>query len=556
MISSKAYNQADVLIVGAGPAGLAAGIVAKLDKPDLDVVVVDKAESAGNHNLSGAALEPDSLHRLLDRIKPDWRESDEARAVLGRKAEKDDVLFLPNGKLAFNIHWQIKMARKFKINMGQMYHHGDYLVSISQLTAWLSRLARDTGVEVLYGFAVRDIHLDTGEQAADYVQLVDQGLDKEGHKQQNYLEGEKIYAKMMILAEGCDGLLTEKFIADAGLTREHNQLYSIGVKEVIKVSDEQYRNFSDNRCVHALGYPIFIPPLGPDMFGGGVLYPMGDNKIAVGMIVGLDFKYCDFNPQDALVRFKEHPAVKKYIEGGMVTEAGAKMIPEAGYYGIPRDPGTQSIGKTNVAIVGDSAGLVNMIKIKGLHNAIESGMQAGAAAAQNLETPKAFARAYTRLLEHSPVIKELLMARNFRQTVGKLGPMFGIPMSVLGGLLPRFTCEKDYECMTSKKYPLRPDRNFDKDTFTAVAATQHREEEPSHLTILDESICMSQCKPKYNRPCITFCPAGVYETVHDEVKPANPSNCLHCKTCQRKCPFDNIRWTVPEGGGGPRYKTM
>jgi electron-transferring-flavoprotein dehydrogenase len=147
-------------------------------------------------------------------------------------------------------------------------------------------------------------------------------------------------------------------------------------------------------------------------------------------------------------------------------------------------------------------------------------------------------------------------ARNFRQTVAKLGPLQGMPLSVLGGLLPRFHIEKDYEAMTTLPYRLKPNPQFDKDTFTAMAATEHREEQPSHLTILDKNICQTRCTPLFNSPCITFCPAGVYETIHGEVKPANPSNCLHCKTCQRKCPFDNIRWTVPEGTGGPRYKRM
>ncbi len=555
MLDSQNMNQTDVLIVGAGPAGLAAAISAKTANANLDVVVLDKSHGPGHHNLSGAALEGESLHALLDAAKPDWRESDQAKKVLARKTEKDDVMFLYN-RFAFNIHWKIKIARALKLNLGNMYHHGDYIVSISELTAWLCEIAKELGVEVLHGFSAADILYDAGTGRTTAVKLLDQGYDKHGEKQPNFLEGEEINAKMIVLAEGCDGLLSEKFVEKAALSREHRQLYSIGVKELIKVTDEQYAKFTDTRCVHALGYPIFIPPFGANMFGGGVMYPMGDNRIAVGMIVGLDFEYCDFNPQDALVLFKEHPFVKQYIEGGLVVEAGAKMIPEAGYYAIPRDPATESVGKGNVALVGDSAGLVNMIKIKGLHNAIESGRVAGHAAADNLDTPMGFSRAYTNLLNNSFVIDEMKSARNFRQAVGKFGTMIGLPVSVLGGLLPKFQVEADYEATKAKKYKLKPQRNFDKDTFTAVAATQHREEEPSHLTILDESVCVDKCLGKFGGPCITFCPAGVYETVHDEVKPANPSNCLHCKTCQRKCPYDNIRWTVPEGGGGPRYTAM
>jgi len=292
------------------------------------------------------------------------------------------------------------------------------------------------------------------------------------------------------------------------------------------------------------------------MFGGGIVYAGAQDHLAVGMIVGLDWKYHNFNAQDALVRFKEHSWIKKFIEGGTVVEAGAKMIPEGGYYAIPRDPETQSIGKGNVMILGDSAGFVNMLKIKGLHNAIDSGMQAAKAIVNSAGDPSQAAAKYTERVEGSNVTKEMKAAKNARQTIGKFGPLQGMPLSVLGGWLPKFNLEPDYEMMRSASYRLKPSQDFDKDTFTAVAATEHREEEPSHLTIVDKTICETQCTPIYNSPCITFCPAGVYETIHDEVKPANPSNCLHCKTCQRKCPFDNIRWTVPEGGGGPRYKRM
>ena len=237
-------------------------------------------------------------------------------------------------------------------------------------------------------------------------------------------------------------------------------------------------------------------------------------------------------------------------------EAGAKMIPEGGYDAIPRDAKTGAIGRGNVMILGDSAGFVNMLKIKGLHNAIDSGMMAAKAIAEAAGDFGSAALRYTELVEQSNIDGEMKSARNFRQTVAKFGPLQGMPLSVLGGLLPKFAVESDYEAMTTAGYRLKSRQQFDKDTFTAVAATEHREEQPSHLTILENSICNNECAAKFNRPCITFCPAGVYETISDEVKPANPSNCLHCKTCQRKCPFDNIRWTVPEGCGGPRYRRM
>lgn len=550
------FTKVSVLIVGAGPAGLAAAITAKRLNPNAEVCVIDKAADAGNHNLSGAVLEAKAIAKLLDPVNPDWRQTDEAKAVLTATVDKDNVMFFLGKKWAFPILPVLKIARAMKLGFGQMMHEGDYICSASKLTAWLSKIAASMGVEVMYGFSAQDILWDSTRHCATGVKLVDQGLSKEGHKERNYLAGETIEADVVLLAEGCDGLLSEKFIQKAGLVRQSPQLYSIGVKELIRVSDEQYKKFTPGRVVHAMGYPLWTPVIGPGMFGGGIMYPMGDNHIAVGMIVGLDYKYCDFNPQDALTRFKEHAFVKQFIDGGTVTEAGAKMIPEGGLYAIPRCPETGTIGRGNVMLLGDSAGLVNMLKIKGLHNAIESGIAAGTAAADNLDAPLGIARVYTRMLEEAGVMKEMEQGKNFRQTVAKFGPLQGMPLSVLGGWLPKFAVEPDYEAMTTARYRLKPSIRFDKDTFIAVAATAHREEEPCHLIIGDPKICVEKCVGKFGAPCITFCPAGVYESIQEQPKPANPSNCLHCKTCQRKCPFDNIRWTVPEPTGGPRYKTM
>jgi len=577
--NDKDYNKVQVLIVGAGPAGLACAIQLKAQKPDIDVCVIEKAADLGNHNLSGAALEAEPLHTLLDSAVPGWQDSEQDKDVLANKVSKDDVMFFLGKKISFNIFFAIKLAKKFGLGFGQMIHKGDYIVSISKLTKWMGRLAKELGVEVLTGFAAEDIILDESADKAIGVKLVDQGLDKEGNKQPNFVEGEIIGADFIVLAEGCDGLLTEKFVEKAGLQRQSPQLYSVGIKELIKVSSEQYSKFTsgrdpalrESRVVHAMGYPIWTPVFGPGMFGGGIMYPAGDDNIAVGMIVGADWKYHDFNPQDALTNFKSHRFVKQFIDGGTVVEAGAKMIPEGGYYAIPRDPQIGSIGKGNCVIVGDSAGFVNMLKIKGLHNAIDSGTVAAKAIAETQDLPRTTAARYTELIDRSNVAKEMKSARNFRQAIAQFGPLLGMPLSVLGGLLPEFKIEEDYKAMTTARYTLKTGQQFDKDTFTAMAATEHREEQPSHLKILDSNICAEKCAPKWHghlgrvftglkpvpqSPCITFCPAGVYETVHGQVKPANPSNCLHCKTCQRKCPFDNIRWTVPEGAGGPRYKRM
>jgi electron-transferring-flavoprotein dehydrogenase len=554
--NDKSYNKVQVLIIGAGPAGLSCAIQLKAQKPEMNVCVIEKAADLGNHNLSGAALEAEPLHTLLDTAITGWQDSESAKDVLAEKVSKDNVMFFLGKKMSLNIFFAIKLAKILGLGFGQMVHKGDYIVSISKLAKWMGQIAKGLGVEVLTGFAAEDIIFDKSTEKTEGIKLVDQGLDKEGGRQPNFVEGEFISADFVVLAEGCDGLLTEKFIEKAGLKRQSPQLYSVAVKELIKVSGEQYNKFTSGRVVRAMGYPIWTPVFGPGMFGGGIMYPAGDNDIAVGMIVGADWKYHDFNPQDALTNFKNHKFVKRFIDGGMVIEAGAKMIPEGGYYAVPRDTQTGSIGKGNCVIVGDSAGFVNMLKIKGLHNAIDSGMAAAKAIADTLDQPGTAAVRYTELIEHSNVAEEMASARNFRQTVAKLGPLLGMPLSILDGLLPKFKIKEDYKAMTAARYTLKPSQQFDKDTFTAMAVTKHREEQPSHLKILDSKTCAEKCTPRFNSPCITFCPAGVYETIHDEVKPANPSNCLHCKTCQRKCPFDNIRWTVPEGAGGPRYKRL
>jgi electron-transferring-flavoprotein dehydrogenase len=556
VLNEKEYNKVQVLIVGAGPAGLACAIHLKAQKPEMDVCVIEKAIDLGNHNLSGAVLEAEPLHTLLDSAVPGWQDSNLAREVLANKVSKNSIMFFLGKMLSFNISFAIKLARIFRLGFGQMIHEDDYIVSISKLTKWMGQIARKIGVEVLTGFAAEDIILDKSTEQAEGIKLVDQGLDKEGKKQPNFVEGEIISADFIVLAEGCDGLLTEKFVEKAGLQRQSHQLYSVGIKELIKVSSQQYSKFTSGRVVHAMGYPLWTPVLGPGMFGGGIMYPAGNDNIAIGMIVGADWRYYDFNPQDALTNFKNHRFVKQFIDGGVVIEAGAKMIPEGGYYAIPRDPQSGGIGKGNCIIIGDSAGFVNMLKIKGLHNAIDSGTIVAKSIVDTQDLPQIAAARYTELIDCSNIVKEMKTARNFRQTVARFGPLVGMPLSVLGGFLPKFKIEEDYKTMTAARYRLKPKQQSDKDTFTAMAATEHREEQPSHLKILESKTCKERCAQRFNSPCITFCPAGVYEMVHDVVKPANPSNCVHCKTCQRKCPFDNIRWTVPEGGGGPRYKRL
>jgi electron-transferring-flavoprotein dehydrogenase len=553
-MTDKDYTKTDVLIVGAGPAGLASGIKIKAENPEMQVCIIDKETELGNHNLSGAVLEIKAINLLLDNTLPGWQDKKETKELLGEEIDEDDVMFLLGRKFSVNIMFAIKIANMLGLGFGQMVHKKDYSISISELCRWLSDIAEEKGVEIITGFSVEDIILDENKNAKG-VKLVDQGRNKENNKQPNFVEGEEIKADFVVLAEGCDGLVSEKFIEKAGLKRKSPQLYSVGVKELFKVTDEQYQSFGANRVVHAMGYPLWTPMMGPGMFGGGIMYAGKKNHISVGMITGADWEYYDFSPQQALDNFKKHKFVRKFIEDGTVVEAGAKMIPEGGFYSIPRSENGE-IGKNNCMILGDSAGFVNMLKIKGLHNAIESGIHSAKAIVENINQPTKAAERYTDLVDNGNIGKEMRSAKNFRQTIAKFGPLIGMPLSTLGKLLPHFEVEEDYKAMKKANYKYKPEKSFDKDTFTAMAGAEHREDQPCHLEILNPNICVQKCLKNFGAPCIEFCPAGVYEIVGDNVKAANPSNCLHCKTCQRKCPYDNIRWTVPEGTGGPRYKRM
>ena len=563
VIQEKDYTHVSILVVGAGPGGLAAAIAAKNANKDADVVVLEKGESLGNHNLSGAVLETASLRRLLDEASPDWLCMEGADHIMSREVKDDNVCFLLGRKFAINISPLIKFGKKLGLSFGEMDNSGDYIVSISKLTRFLGKIAISLGIEVYTGFGVKEILYDQTRKDVYGVKLVDQGLDKKGYPQPNYRKGETITADIIILAEGTDGLVTEDLVTKAGLKRQINQVFSVGVKEIIRVSKERYESFGNNRVIHTLGYPLWFPIFGPEIFGGGFAYSYGDNQIAVGIIAGADWKYYNFNPQKALENFKHHAFIQRFIEGGEIIEAGAKMIPEGGYYAVSRyiqlstdGKITSTVGDKNVMIVGDSAGFVNMHKIKGLHNAIESGSLTGKASIQCINDPNKAAEVYTAMLERNSVMDEMQSARNFRAIIAKFGSTLGFPLSIVGKYLPKFNIERDYNAMTPAKFKYDIPGKFDKTTFVALAGTKHREDQPSHLSILDQNYCINKCDPLFDRACITFCPAGVYEQVGSNTLPANPSNCIHCKTCQRKCPFDNIRWTVPEGGGGPRYKHM
>lgn len=545
-----------ILIVGAGPAGLSAAIRARQLHPDADIVIIDKASSAGEHNLSGAMLEGAALAQLLDPIDPNWRNDPLAQAALPAQVEIDDIHFLLGKRWTIPLSPFFRIAKKLKLSVGEMVHDGDEICSVSLLTHYLAKVANKLNIDLLYGFAASELIWNESKGRVTSVKLVDQGISREGELLPNYQAGEIITPDLLILAEGADGLLTEQFIEQAGLRRERNQLYSLGVKELIEVSPEQFAAFTAHRAIHTIGWPLWRPLIGPSLFGGGFAYPVAEGVLALGVIMGLDFPYSDFNPQDTLTLFKAHPAISRFVEGGKVVEAGAHMIPEGGFHALPRDPRTGTLGRGNTVLTGDSAGLVTMLKIKGMHNAILSGMAAAEAISVGLEHSSQFAKVYSANLESAGIFKEMKPARIFRQVIAKLGPLLGKPLSLFTKVIPCFDIAPDYQQMKVGRFPLQPAHPYDKNQFTSLSKTAHREDEPPHLKVQSLEVCLKECLPKFGAPCITFCPAGVYESIQGEPRPANPSNCVHCKTCQRKCPFDNIRWHVPEGGEGPRYQRL
>jgi electron-transferring-flavoprotein dehydrogenase len=532
-------NKADVLFVGAGPANLAAAIklkqLLKARNLEASVIMIEKAEKAGHHSLSGAVFEAE----VLDELIPEWKESKEPfiAKMLANKVEKDDTIFLfGNGK---------SMKFSESIIPAAMHHKGNYAISLSEMTNWLAGIARGLGVEIYNGFAAKDVVFEN--DIVKGIKLGDKGLDKESKPDCNYNAGEVIEAKVTVFGEGSLGQLAEKVVAKFGLAKGKNvQIQSLGVKEIIKLPEKN--NFGANRVIHTMGFPNR-----PEIFGGGTLYSMDANTVAVAVVMALDWKYCDLNPQQELQVFKSHPFVAKLIEGGEVAAYGAKTLPEGGYYSVP------GLAVNGALIVGDSAGFTSARKLKGLHYAVKSGMLAAEAIADAVQA-KSFTAAnlkkYEDLVEKSFIMKDLLDARNYRQVFNTpFGIYLGLPLSFIQGIFGRIRTKHDYEGMRRTKLNRTYKNGIDRLTDVSLSGTIHREDEPSHITFKDPKKC-DPCAEKFGcNPCWYFCPGEVYKFENNELI-LSPSNCLHCQTCRVKCPQQNIIWEVPEGGDGPKYKAM
>jgi len=535
----------DVLFIGAGPASLAGAI--KLQQllnengRDESVVIIEKADKLGQHNLSGAVFEAD----VLDELIPDWRESGGGfvSRMLTNEVSRDELIFLLGNRA------DIRLPEFFIPSA--LHHKGDYVISASELVNWLAGIARGLGVEIYTGFAAKEVI--TKDNAVKGVKLGEKGRDKEGHKQSNYTPGETLEARVTVFGEGSLGQLSEELVKRFGLGKGGNpQVHSLGVKEVIRLPEKN--NFGPNRVIHTLGFPNTLST--PDVFGGGTLYSMGKNTVAVALILALDWRYCDLNPQRELQLFKSHSFINQLLEGGEVVAYGARTLPEGGYYSIP------GLVADGAIIIGDAAGLTSVKKLKGLHYAIKSGMIAAEAifqAIQEQDFSKRKLQTYEHLLEKSFVMKDIHTARNYRQVfakAGRAGLYLGAPLSMVQQWIPfGLGTAPDYEGMRKVRLDRQYQGGIDRLTAVGLSGTVHREDEPAHITFSDPEAC-TRCGQDYGcHPCEFFCPGEVYR-FEEDVLMLSPSNCVHCQTCRIKCPHQVINWQVPEGGDGPRYKVM
>ncbi len=546
--------EVDVLVVGAGPAALACAIHLKsllaARSRDANVLVLEKAEEIGFHILSGAVMDPRGISELF----PDWKERG---CPIESEVRFDCVDFLrANGK---------KVRFQGPFVPPPLKNHGNIIVSLYRVVRWLKDEAEKLGVEVYPGFAGAEVLYDDSRVVG--VQTRDAGIAKDGSPKAQFQPGMNIKAKATVFAEGTRGNLAKGLIQKLGLDRGRNhQLYETGVKEIWRVPEALGKEML-GQVIHTLGHP-----LGTSGYGGGWIYGLSENRLSIGYVVGLDHPDPELDPHALFVLWKQHPAVAKLLAGGELLRYGAKTIPGGGYFAMPELAGD------GFCLVGDTAGFVNMSRLKGVHLAIKSGMMAAEALSEALETNDTSAAGlagYRRRFESSWAKQELWRTRNFRQAF-QSGFFLGLADAGLQlvtggrGLVARRRARPDHE---EKRPPARSlltkpvfDGRIALDRLTDVyhSGTIHEEDQPPHLVITDPEICVARCTAEFGNPCQHFCPAAVYEWPHRSPEEArakggvviNAANCVHCKTCDIADPYEIIEWAVPEGGGGPKYIDM
>ncbi len=531
----------DVVVVGAGPSGLASAIRLKQINPDLSVCVLEKGSEVGAHILSGAVFET----RSLDELIPNWAD---LGAPLTTLATEDKFLFLTKDKA-------VRLPTP-----PQMHNVGNYIISLGNLCRWLAEQAEGLGVEIFPGFAAAEV-LYHEDGSVKGVATGDMGIGKDGQPTANHTVGVELHARQTIFAEGCRGSLTKTLFDRFNLRAEcDDQTYGLGIKELWEVDPAKHRLGS---VVHSIGWP-----LDNSTYGGSFLYHLDNNQVVVGFVVGLDYSNPHLSPFEEFQRFKTHPAVRPLFEGGRRIAYGARAISEGGLQSLPK------LTFPGGVLVGDTAGFLNVPKIKGSHAAIKSGMLAADAVAALLETGDGNeAVTYPQAFRQSWLWDELHQVRNIRPSFHK-GLWAGIAYSALDTYIFRgrapwtFSNHSDHDCLAQAgqcariDYP-KPDGvvSFDRLSSVFISNTNHEENQPSHLTLRDQSVPITVNLARYDAPEQRYCPAGVYEIMRndDGTNPRlqiNAQNCLHCKTCDIKDPTQNIVWVVPEGGGGPNYPNM
>ncbi len=537
-MSEREAMEFDVVIVGGGPSGLAAAIRLKQLSPDTSVCLVEKGSEIGAHILSGAVFEPRALNELI----PDWAERG---APLTQPVTEDKFMYLTG-------HGSHQMPTP-----PQMNNHGNYIVSLGDVCRWLGTQAEELGVEIYPGFAAADVIEEDGKIVG--IVTGDMGITKTGEQGPNYAPGMELRATYTIFAEGCRGSLSKKLMARFNLRAECDvQTYAIGIKELWEVPAETHR---PGLVEHTMGWPMT-----DGTYGGSFIYHWGDRKVSYGFVVALDYKNPWLSPFEEAQRFKAHPDIRKHFEGGKRIAYGARAISEGGFQSLPK------LTFPGGLLVGDAAGFLNVPKIKGSHTAMKSGMVAAETVAAELAGARADEPAeYTTNLSTTWLWDEIYRVRNIRPGFSKFGKWGGLINAAIDTYIfrgkapwtfhhPHADNETLMEVDACQKitYP-KPDGvlTFDRNSSVFISNTNHEEDQPGHLTLLNQDIPISVNWAKYRSPETRYCPAGVYEIVGaDEGEPRlqiNAQNCVHCKTCDIKDPTQNINWVTPEGGGGPNY---
>ncbi len=547
--------EADVLIVGAGPAGLAcalhlANLIKKHNatgaKPELspeNIYVLEKGREVGAHQLSGAIMDSKALSELVPEF--------EQTAPLDARVTNDGVYFLSKAR-----------AWKLPITPPPLANHGNYIVSLNKIVKWLGGLVENEGVNVFTQFAGKELIYE-GHRIAG-VLTEDKGADKNGKPKENYTPGYELRAKVTVLSEGTRGSLTKELVNRLKLDGLNPQVYGIGVKELWEV---QPGRIETGFVAHTMGWP-----LASDMYGGGWVYGMRDNRVSLGTVVALEFANPEFDPHEAFQKFKTHPFVRRILEGGTLVRYGAKTLPYGGWYSMPRSYVDGAL------IIGDSASLLNAQRLKGIHTAIKSGMLAAETVFEALtrgDTSAKTLKLYQDKVDQSYIKEELWKVRNFHQAfhggMGK-GMAHAALQYITGGRgwVDPMRSEAGYtdyakrngnRTLVDQSTRFKGDGKLTFDRLTDVfhSGTRHDEDQPCHLKLRDPDFCSSRCVEEYGNPCLYFCPAAVYEMVKEsdgsKLK-INAANCVHCKTCDIADPYQVIDWTVPEGGGGPSYDGM